>query len=190
VTRLREELEGAAARPVVAVTGADVEPPPPAGVYVGTEAALHRVTHADVVVFLELDSELLAPRFAAAEQALALIVRAGRLAPRVMIQSFDPDHEVLRAAVAGDPDIVINAERVRRRLLSLPPFGALAVVSGGGADEFAQGLAAVPAIELAALDHGRTLVRAPDHATLGRALAVVDRPTTARLRIEVDPARV
>ena len=43
VTRLREELEAAAGRPVVAVTGGDDEPPPDAGVYVGTEAVLHRV---------------------------------------------------------------------------------------------------------------------------------------------------
>ncbi len=74
VTRLREELEAAAARPVVAVTGNDADPPAPAGVYVGTEALLHRVRDADVVAFLEFDSELLAPRFRAAEQAMALLV--------------------------------------------------------------------------------------------------------------------
>ncbi len=79
VTRLREELEGAAARPVVSVTGADDALLRAADIYVGTEAVLHRVRSADVVAFLEFDSEMLAPRFRASEQALALIVRAGRV---------------------------------------------------------------------------------------------------------------
>ena len=56
--------------------------PPSARVVVGTEAALHRVRDADAVVFLEFDSELLAPRFRAAEQALALLARAARLVSR------------------------------------------------------------------------------------------------------------
>ena len=81
VTRLREELEAAAARPVASVTGATVTVHD-ADVYVGTEAVLHRVRSADVVVFLEFDSELLAPRFRAAEQAIGLLIRAGRIAPR------------------------------------------------------------------------------------------------------------
>ena len=78
VTRLREELEAAAGRPVAAVVGRDEEPPPDAGVYVGTEAVLHRVKAADVVAFLDIDTELLAPRYRAAEQAMALLVRGAR----------------------------------------------------------------------------------------------------------------
>ena len=45
-------------------------------VYVGTEAALHRVEHADTVAFLDFDRELLAPRYRAGEQAMALLARA------------------------------------------------------------------------------------------------------------------
>ena len=62
------------------MTGKDDGPPDAAGVYVGTEAVLHRVPAADVVAFLDIDAELLAPRYRAAEQAMALLVR-GR-APR------------------------------------------------------------------------------------------------------------
>ena len=40
------------------------------------EAVLHRVDRADVVIFLEFDSELMAPRLRAAEEALALLARA------------------------------------------------------------------------------------------------------------------
>ena len=188
VTRLREELEAAAGREVVAVTGTGAEVPPPAGVYVGTEAVLHRVRSADVVSFLEFDSEMLAPRFRSAEQALALVIRAGRLAPEVMIQTFTPDHDVIRSARAGDPDVLVGGERERRRLLGLPPFGALAAVSGTGAAEVIGQLD--PELVRIGGDTERYLVRADDWMTLGRALNATERPSGSRVRIEVDPPRI
>lgn len=196
VTRLREELEGAAARRVVAVTGADDEPvPTDAGIYVGTEAVLHRVGPVDVVVFLEFDSEMLAPRFRASEQALALLVHAGRLAPHVAIQTFEPDHDVVRAAVRADPDIVVQAERARRQMLGLPPFAALAQVSGADLDQFldatrATAEAAGATVQVGRVDEKRALIRTESWSTLGQLLNAVERPPGSRLRVEVDPPRV
>jgi primosomal protein N' (replication factor Y) (superfamily II helicase) len=187
VTRLREELEAAANRPVVAVTGSSDETVP-AEIHVGTEAVLHRVATADVVAFLEFDSEMLAPRFRSAEHALALIVRAGRVAPEVLIQTFTPDHEVIRAARHGDPSIVTDGERARRQALHLPPYAALARVSGEGADVFAARLNG-QGIEIGGGD-GHYLVRANDWTSLGERLNATERPTGSRIRIEVDPARV
>jgi primosomal protein N' (replication factor Y) len=187
VTRLREELEAAAARPVVAVTGADADTPAGAGIYVGTEAVLHRVRSADVVVFLEFDSEMLAPRFRSAEQALALIVRAGRMAPEVLVQTFAPDHAVLASASAGDPSRILRSEREQREMLGLPPFGALAVVSGTGATEF---IAGVSGVDVGGDGADRFLLRAADWGTLGTALNAGERPAGARLRIAVDPPRL
>jgi primosomal protein N' (replication factor Y) (superfamily II helicase) len=190
VTRLREELEAAANRPVVALTArTDGDPATAdAAIVVGTEAALHRVPTADVVAFLEFDSEMLAPRFRAAEQSLALIVRAARLAPEVLVQTFEPDHVVLRAAALGDPDLVVAGERERRRLLRLPPYGALAVVSGVGAAEV---VAQLKREEVSIGGDGdRYLLRADDWLDLGRALNGCTRPPGSRVRIEVDPARV
>ena len=188
VTRLREELEAAAARRVVSITGADVDPPAVAGVYVGTEAALHRIRSADVVAFLEFDSEMLAPRFRAGEQAMALLVRAGRIAPEVLIQTFTPDHEVITAARSGDPAAMLAGERVRRELLGFPPFGALGVVSGAGASDL---IAQLPGdIAVGGDGADRFLVRAADWTTLGRALNAAERPAGSRIRIEVDPARI
>jgi len=189
VSRLREELEAAANRPVVAVTG-DSEELPPADVYVGTEAVLHRVRGLDVVAFLDFDAELLAPRYRAAEQAMALLVRAGRLVgPRsgggkVLVQTFVPQHEVLQAALHGDPGRVAETELARRRLLGLPPFRALAAVEGADAAEFvaATGLESAPTAKGA-------LVRADTWMELGRALADTPRPKGSRLRVEVDPPR-
>ena len=190
VTRLRDELEKAANRSVVAVTGSSGELPIDAGVYVGTEAVLHRVRDADVVAFVDIDAELLAPRYRAAEQAMALLVRAARLLgprradQRLLVQTFRPDHEVLQAAVAADPGLLAKREAARRRELGLPPFRALARVSGDGAAEF------VEMLPLAvAADGDGFLVRADDWDELGDLLSDTPRPRDARLRIEVDPPR-
>ncbi len=188
VTRLREELEAAAARPVAAVTGNSDEPPADVPILVGTEAVLHRSRPADVVAFLEFDSEMLAPRYRAGEQALALLIRAGRLAPHVMVQTFVPDHPVIRAAATGDPEILVEVERERRAMLSLPPFGALAAVSGTALEEF---LDELPSADVTiGRDGDRALVRAPNWDTLATALAIPDRPDGNHLRIEVDPPRL
>ncbi len=188
VTRLREELEAAAARPVVEVTGQDTSPTT-AGVYVGTEAALYRGPPADVVAFLEFDSEMLAPRFRAAEQALALIVRAGRRAPEVLLQTFSPDHDVIRAAATGDPDIVVASERARRQMLALPPYGALAAVSGRGAAEYVAQLDG-GVVDVGGDEATGYLIRASTWSVLGAELSAATRPKDSRLRVAVDPPRI
>ena len=194
VTRLREELEAAAGRPVAAVTGRDDEPPPDAGVYVGTEAVLHRVKAADVVAFLDIDTELLAPRYRAAEQALALLVRGARvtgprgLGGRLVLQTFLPRHEVVQAALLADPGRILDSERARRGALGLPPFGALAAVSGSGADKVAEALGQVDGIAVGG-ERGSWTVRADTWDDLSRALLDAPRPKGARVRIEVDPQR-
>lgn len=199
VTRLREELEAAAGRPVVAVTGADRDPPTESGVYVGTEAVLHRVTRADVVAILDIDTELLAPRYRAAEQAMALITRAARLlgprsqGGRLLLQTFVPDHDVIRAAVLADPGRLLEPELERRRMLALPPFSALARVGGPGRDDVIEWLRTDDRVSVA--DSGSAaLVRAGDWNDLGHALVAASqhpgRDRSRRVRFEVDPARV
>lgn len=199
VTRLREELEAAANRPVVTVTGdsADADDlPADVNVYVGTEAVLHRVRNVDVVAFLDFDAELLAPRYRAAEQAMALLVRAGRLVGardrggRVIVQTHVPQHEVVQAALLGDSARLVEGELARRRLLGLPPFRALAAIEGKEAEAIAQ----ATGLEHAVTPKG-ALLRADDWMTLGHALAAAvsakgARPKGSRLRIEVDPQRI
>src|SRR4051794_32911457 len=142
VSRLREEIEAAAGRPVGIVTG-DTDAQPQCEVLIGTEAVLHRATGAEVVAFLDLDAELLAPRYRAGEQAMALLVRAARLVGgragggRLLVQTFLPRHEVLQAVLHADPSRFAKVEMGRREMLGLPPFAALAAVSGTGASEFA-----------------------------------------------------
>jgi primosomal protein N' (replication factor Y) len=194
VTRLREELEAAAGRPVVAVTGRDDEPPADAGIYVGTEAVLHRVPRADVVAFLDIDAELLAPRYRAAEHAMALLVRGARLTGgrqhggRLLVQTFLPRHEVVQAALLADPGRLVEPERARRQLLGLPPFAALAAISGAGSDVFAASLQSAVGVDVGGGD-GRWIARAATWDQLGRAIIATPRPKGSRLRVEVDPPR-
>ena len=195
VSRAREELEALAGEPVVEVTastaGAEL---PAARVYVGTEAVLHQVPDAAVVAFLDLDQELLAPRYRAAEQAMALLARAARLlggragGGRLVLQTRLPQHEVVTAALHADPGRVADADRERRRALGNPPFAATATVSGAAAEAYVTALGAPAGVDVLGPRDGAWLLRAPDHQVLCDALAATPRPP-GRLRLAVDPLR-
>jgi primosomal protein N' (replication factor Y) len=110
------------------------------------------------------------------------------MAPEVLLQTFAPDHEVIAAAANGRPADILAGERVRREALGLPPFGALAVVSGTGADEVVAQLA--PPVQVGGDGADRFLVRADDWTTLGTALNATERHAGSRIRVEVDPPRI
>ena len=194
VTRAREELAAFVGEAVDEITGAD-DDAPTSRVVIGTEAVLHRVERADVVVFLDLDQELLAPRQRAAEQAMALLARAARLlgprsaGGRLVLQTRQPHHEVVRAAMRADPSLVAVAERDRRQALGTPPYGAQALVTGAGAAEFMASFGSPPGVRIRGPVDERWLLRADTHPPLLDALAATPRPA-ARLRVEVDPLRV
>jgi primosomal protein N' (replication factor Y) (superfamily II helicase) len=196
VSKLREELEAAAGSPVVEVTGATAgEPLSEARIYIGTEAVLHQVQHADVVVFLDLDAELFAPRYRANEQVMTLLARAARLVGarsgggRVMVQTTDPQHDVLQAVLQADPAKFAASERERRQMLRFPPITALAAVSGVGAAAFVAAMPETKGIEVLGPSDDRYLIRGPDHRALCDTLAATPRPEI-RVRIEVDPQRI
>jgi primosomal protein N' (replication factor Y) len=153
------------------------------------------VTRADAVVFLDFDQHLLAPRFGAGEEALALLARASRLVGgrqsggHILVQTRIPDHEALLAAVHADPSRLAGPERELREDLSLPPFGVLALLRGPGSDDYAGALRGTDGLTVSASGPERWLVRAVDHRTLCDALASTPRPP-GRLRVEVDPTDV
>jgi primosomal protein N' (replication factor Y) len=200
VSRVREELEALVGEPVTELTATSDPATPLSRVVVGTEAVLQRIDRADAVAFLDLDQELLAPRYRAVEQALGLVARAarvvaasgpstGRAAGHLLLQTRSPDHEVVQAAVHADVSPVAAAEQARRELLRFPPCSALAEVSGAVAPDFIDLLGQPVGLEVAEVAAGRWLLRAADHPTLCDALAAVRRPA-GRLRVEVDPLRV
>jgi primosomal protein N' (replication factor Y) len=197
ISRLRDELEAAAGRPVQEITPTTSAIEPHTSVFVGTEAVLHRIDRADVVVFLDIDAELLAPRFRASEQALSLVAHGARLVTggsvsgEVVLQTSVPQHEVMVGLVTADLAPHVAAETERRQRLRLPPFGALAEISGAGAADLAAQLATSLLVQVATSED-RTLVRAASWEALSEALTValgaVGRPKV-RVRIAVDPSR-
>jgi primosomal protein N' (replication factor Y) len=227
VSRAREQLEALSGRPVGEVS-AGSGPLPTTPVLVGTEAVLYREGElrkgggVGAVAFLDFDQELLASRYRAGEEALALLARASRLVGgrqrdgKVLVQTRAPGHPVIEAALLADPGRLAASEEAVRKALRLPPFAALAVLSGPGARELAGALerldvavlaalsdvpgdlgvvpvemGAVPGepVELSELGDDRWVVRAADHASLADALEAVGRPGE-RVRIEVDPVRL
>ncbi len=194
VNRVREEVEALVRSPVAEVTGRGYDGAPTARVVVGTEAVLHLGRPFDLVAFLEFDQELLAPRFRAREQALALMARAARVTGpratggRILAQTRLPDDPVVVAAFRADPAILARYERDHRQELRLPPYGAMAVVSGPAAGEYMERLGNPPGLRTAPGPDDRFFLRAPDHDVLCDALASVERPS-GRLRIDVDPVR-
>ncbi len=208
VDRAREELEALVGEPVGELTAeTPLDQVEQHRIIVGTEAVLHRINRAELVVFLDFDQELLAPRFRAAEQAMALLVLAARVLGgragtgqdgRLLVQTRSPHHRVLEAAVRSDPSRWAEAELDLRRSLSLPPFVSLAEVSGAGAEAFVEPLrsndpwSAVVEV-LGPRTDGRYLVRAATADLLADALtfadSVVHRPKQ-RVRVAVDPPRV
>ena len=196
VNRVREELEALAREPVAEVTAERGTDAGGTGtrVVVGTEAALHRIHKADVVAFLDFDQELLAPRYRAAEEAMALLVRAARVVGprsgggRVLVQTRQPHHEVLQGALLAEPTRVSDAERERRQLLGYPPAKAMAVISGASAQAWVDSFVAPIGVEMLGPSDGQWIVRAATHELLCDALSAATRPG-GRLRIEVDPLR-
>jgi primosomal protein N' (replication factor Y) len=207
VTRLRKEVAALLGVDVGEVSGAkgakgakgagDGVPKDP--VLIGTEAVLHRIRRAAAVVFLDIDLHLLAPRFSATDETLALLVRACRLVgarrgptgARVLVQTRVPDHPVLVAVARGEPADIFPAEESMRRSAQLPPFSALAAVSGTLAPGYVETLRQAGAghgLAFSDLAENRYLVQAPDHEKLCDLLAGVPRPPGRGLRVEVDPA--
>ncbi len=151
VTRLREELAALLGVEVGEVSGASkLADVPPAPVLIGTEAVLHRIRRAAAVVFLDIDLHLLAPRFSATDETLSLLVHASRLvgprrgpaSARVLVQTRVPDHPVLLAVARGEPADIFAAEESMRASAGLPPFSALAAVSGPLANGYVDALRA------------------------------------------------
>ena len=152
---------------------------------------------ADVVAFLDIDIELLAPRYRAAEQAMALLVRGGpaRRAARtgggrLLVQTFLPRHEVVQAALLADPGRLVEPRA------GPAPAARPAAVRRPGRGQRVRAATRSPTRLRAVPGHRRRRRRAaatpPARAgwdELGRALIAAPRPKGARVRVAVDPPR-
>jgi primosomal protein N' len=150
-------------------------------VVVGTEATWQRVRRCGVVIFVDFDQYLLAPRDSARRAAVNAVGKGGRLVGSrregrglVVLQTRRSDDAVVHALLEADFDAIIAEDVATAELLSLTPYGASAEVSGEGADAF------VAELSLGVVSVHQTptgyLVRARDVTTLTNALKSVERP--------------
>lgn len=199
VTRAAEELEALIGRPVTEVSGASSGPTEGevsrASTLIGTEAVLHRAGPLDAVVFVDFDQDLLAPRVRASEDALAMLAAASRLVGgrrrdgRVLVQTRQPDHPVLQAAVAADPTAGQGDQLGIRRDLRLPPAAATAAIWGPEAGDYVKAMRA-GGLEVLGPNGDRWLAKAEDHAALADALAAQAGFRPGGVKVAVDPRRV
>ena len=194
VKGIAEELAVVARREVVEVTSEDGPLPEKSDLYVGTEAVLHRLESTDIVAFLDFDQELLAPRYRASEEAMALLVKAARLVGRrekngrIIVQTRVPDHPVLDAAYHSDPGRLARSELEARQMLQQPPIANWAIVSGSSAAEFMSRIGNAEGVETSSTVEGTWRLRSQDRQKLLNLLKDTERPP-GRLRIEIDPLR-
>jgi primosomal protein N' (replication factor Y) len=141
--------------------------------------------------------------------------RAGRADKpgRAVLQSFQPEHPVIRAILSGDEEAFWQSEADQRRIAGVPPYGRMAgiVLSGtdvgvvfdlanhmarnaqpllkAGAELF--GPAPAPVARVRGRHRVRMLVKAPKGAPIQSALsewaALFKIPSSVRLSIDIDP---
>jgi primosomal protein N' (replication factor Y) len=188
-------------------------------ILVATQGAAkgHNFPNLTLVGIVDADLGLRGGDPRAAERTFQLLTqvsgRAGRHARpgRALVQTWTPDHPVMRAIAAGDRDAFVALELAEREAAGLPPYGRLAALIVSGEDNavvetHAMHMAAVapnaaglevygPADAPLALVRGRRrkrfLVRADRTVDLQGFLAAWRarmKPTSAvRVTIDVDP---
>ncbi|KZD08405.1 primosomal protein N' [Oceanibaculum pacificum] len=188
-------------------------------ILIGTQlvAKGHHFPLLTLVGVIDADLGLMGGDLRAAERTYQILHqvagRAGRAEHpgRVLLQTYDPDHKVLKALVEGDRDRFLEAEADDRRRAGMPPYGRLAGLIVSGADQ--------RLVEAVALRLGRTAPREEGVRVLGPApapfsilrgrhrcrlllktakaiaiqpvlrrwLAQVEVPASVRVQVDVDP---
>lgn len=198
ITQLRDELMKAATVPVTEVDASTTieNIADSSGVFIGTEALLHRVPSANVVVFLDFDTEMLSPRITATRDALSLLIRAARIVGKrgqILVQTRHPQHELLRALamVVDSPEALESFKKhdlALRQMLQLPPFMSLARVSAAHQDALEQ-LLRTQDIAFARESSGSFLLKTDSEVSLQVLIEQLRDESSQRLRIEMNPSR-
>lgn len=192
-----------------------------ADILVGTQlvAKGHNFPNLTLVGVIDADLGLQGADLRAAERSFQLMRqvagRAGRAqAPGLaLLQTFQPEHPVIRAILGGDEEAFWTAEANEREQTGMPPFGRMAGIILSGPDEKplfdlgnhlarndgplraigAQvfGPAPAPIARIRGRYRVRLLVKSPKNVRLQRALrdwvAAVRPQGGVRLSIDIDP---
>jgi primosomal protein N' len=189
VTTLARDVAAQLSQSVSEVTAASDAQIPLARVVVGTEAIWQRVRKCGVVIFVDFDQYLLAPRESARRAAVMAVGKAGRLVGsrreargEVVLQTRRGDDQVIAALRDADFDAILAEDTATAQLLALAPYGAMAEVTGEAAGTFVAQLSGADVTTYETPDG--YVVRARDIDTLTSALRSAPRPS-GRLRIAV-----
>jgi primosomal protein N' (replication factor Y) (superfamily II helicase) len=232
VERLAEEVAAVLPQARVGVMTSDTVPGPLAAaelvrrveaheidLLIGTQivAKGHHFPMLTLVGVIDADLGLQGGDLRAAERTFQLLDqvsgRAGRAAHpgRVLLQTYEPQHPVIKALVARDRDGFLDSEAEARRAAGLPPFGRLAalVVSGPDADAVDRvasmlartaphepgvrvlGPALAPLAVLRGRHRRRFLMKCRrdvmPQPVVRRWLAAVKQPASVRIQVDIDP---
>ncbi len=192
-----------------------------ADIIIGTQivAKGHNFPKLTLVGVVDADLGLQGSDLRAAERTFQLMRqvagRAGRAETpgQALLQTYQPEHPVLRAILAGDEEGFWRAEAAARSAAGMPPYGRLAGIilsstelqdvmdlgrqlarddaplRAAGAEVF--GPAPAPIARIRGRHRVRLLVKAPKGVALQRALAAwiapVKAPSRLRLSVDIDP---
>ena len=166
VTTLARDV-GLQLRQEVTEITATTPPGPTARVVVGTEAVFGRLRRCGVVIFVDFDQYLLAPRDSARRHAVGAVTKAGRLVgPRrdgrgTVVLQTRRDDDVMTALRSGQLGPLRDSDDETALALGLAPYAATAEISGEGAAGY-----------LASLDPTGLTIRQRDDVTTVRAASV------------------
>ena len=228
LSRLRQTLSDYFGMPVLEVTGnakehnntdktvridqsSTTSPMDMTQLILGTEAVLYRYNTADIVIFIDIDTDLLAPRLNASEEVMTMLGRGQAITKHslytrpTIIQTRATDHPLIRAVLSDNHTILLDEEMRVRRELSLPPYTAIARIAGAGAQDFVStllttsdksdtcsdivGQSSIHPLRAGKQPDDSWLVIADDHDTLCNLLSSAARPRK-QLRIYVDPPSI
>ena len=192
-----------------------------ADIIVGTQlvAKGHNFPHLTLVGVIDADLGLQGSDLRAAERTYQLMRqvsgRAGRAERpgEALLQTWQPEHPVIRAILSGDEEAFLREEAGQRRAAGVPPYGRMAgivisdpeagvafdvglalarraaMLEDVGAEVY--GPAPAPIARIRGRHRVRLLVKAPRQAPIQPALAAwvgaVEIPRSTRLSIDIDP---
>ncbi|RPE67108.1 replication restart DNA helicase PriA [Pacificibacter maritimus] len=190
-------------------------------IVIGTQlvAKGHNFPNLTLVGVIDADLGLQGSDLRAAERTFQLMRqvagRAGRAEKRgtALLQTYQPEHPVIRAILAGDEEGFWQAEADERRLAGVPPFGRMAGIILSGPDlgdvtraadlmarntqalqrvgAMAFGPAPAPIARVRGKHRVRLLVKAdkavPLQAALSQWAAGLRLPKHVKLQIDIDP---
>jgi primosomal protein N' (replication factor Y) len=188
-------------------------------IIIGTQivAKGHHFPQLTLVGVIDADLGLQGGELRASERVYQLLHqvagRAGRAekAGSVFLQSFMPDHRIMRALAEGDRDGFLAVEAEERRMAEMPPFARLAGIIVTARDErqalevakalgrcapqgdviHTLGPAPAPLSKLRGRYRFRLLVRAEKQVNIQKAVAdwivSIKVPSTVRVIVDIDP---